>query len=1240
MKIMKKNGNLFKRFMSTILVLVMTVTGAGLVDFTQEANADNTDIEMTTLYFIDNTAEKWLGNDDAVIQLVDNTNGHERYDMNKVNDKTWSVTIPESAYNITFNRLNADMDTQWNSWSSGGRDSNNAYYADGAEYGHWGVFDRTDEGFKAGDVIYLDLSEFEFWKKDNAVMYVNFTNATKEQNDNRDIIISNTASSLYNPKTISTQEAENIYAYTVTSDDEGAEKLRFWRGNSTTLWNCSIVLSYSDYMKGLNCVKVKGWNDIGDKSKRDNLNFNEDYLIVNNAINKLKIGYNGNDSEYSVTSNLNLTESIDGAVIEWSSSNTDIVSNAGIVNRPDEISAKVTLTATVKSNTYLETKDFEVYVIKSKYENYNTDYIEDLDSIELLYQYNEGDLDNLEVYINEYGYIDYIMGSFSDIMVESPQEAILALYSIKTLMGCSSPSDELMYISTNKDEYGASFRFEQVYQGVPVYGRSVVVSTNESGYTSALKSSFVSDICINTTPVLEADEAAQILVEYGYEVVQTDKAYIYMDDSVPKLAWNIYAKTSDGMECNILIDAVNGQILLENLSAYEIFDIGTTTGTGMSELSTSETFSVTYFKVLENTHFKLVDLNRNIWVYDFEDSEDSTLDAEKLVSKSVNVWNADEVSAMANVNKAYDYYYNNFGRKGLDNDNSKISVIIHDETNVANSYYSSSNDLLNFGHGGSYIHSGAAALDTVGHEFTHGVVRYTTSLSAYYRDAPGAINEGYADIFGYFIEGDDDDEWLHREDNTNNARALRNMSNPSEFGQPSAIDDEFYHDFTINQDDNGGVHRNNTIVSHACYLMWSNGITDKTRLAKLWYHSLLKGYDSSSEFYSVRENVLAAAKDMRMSGDEIQIIKNAFDEVGIEGRQKVEIEGTNILTGKVVEADTDIIVGNNLPLSGVSVSLIRTGESISGSDILTAFKYTVTSDDGTFYFNNIVPGTYKVTMSKEGYYTATQIITLTSTNLNNYCSTVELIPDSYTGTGKAVGKIVDSVTGIGVEGLQLKIRKGINTKTGTVVAQIESQLDGLYETPSLSTGHYCIEVIDNREVESEENRYYKTYFNVKILGDEVISNQNATVSNSLYNGQLRIVLEWGELPRDLDSHLIGPTSSEGTFHIYYANKVYSENETVIADLDLDDVTSYGPETTTIYNPIEGIYTFYVYNFSGSPSMCESGASVKVYNGVTNEPQYVFNIPTDQSGRYWTVFTYNSKTRKITPVNVVGSSISQ
>lgn len=46
----------------------------------------------------------------------------------------------------------------------------------------------------------------------------------------------------------------------------------------------------------------------------------------------------------------------------------------------------------------------------------------------------------------------------------------------------------------------------------------------------------------------------------------------------------------------------------------------------------------------------------------------------------------------------------------------------------------------------AYFCLGRATTDVIGHEFTHGVLRYSTGLA--YRDEPGALHESYADIMG------------------------------------------------------------------------------------------------------------------------------------------------------------------------------------------------------------------------------------------------------------------------------------------------------------------------------------------------------------------------------------------------------------------------------------------------------------------------------------------------------------
>ena len=109
-------------------------------------------------------------------------------------------------------------------------------------------------------------------------------------------------------------------------------------------------------------------------------------------------------------------------------------------------------------------------------------------------------------------------------------------------------------------------------------------------------------------------------------------------------------------------------------------------------------------------------------------------------------------------------------------------------------------------------------------------------------------------------------------------------------------------------------------------------------------------------------------------------------------------------------------------------------------------------------------------------------------------------------------------------------------------------------------------------------------------------------------------LTWGASPSDIDSHLRTPDGS----HVYYASKG-SLTTTPFASLDVDDVTGFGPEVTTIRRPRVGIYRFYLYNFSQSfnPGMTGSPTRVELnYVGRT----VVFSPPPGEgSALYWHMF---------------------
>lgn len=106
-----KSTRLKKRILALILMIALLCTSMDMEAFYIETKASD-DVEMTTLYLVDNTNEKWIGNDNAIIELVDNTNWHKHYTMKKNDDTSWSVDVPDTAYNITFNRLNPGDNTQ------------------------------------------------------------------------------------------------------------------------------------------------------------------------------------------------------------------------------------------------------------------------------------------------------------------------------------------------------------------------------------------------------------------------------------------------------------------------------------------------------------------------------------------------------------------------------------------------------------------------------------------------------------------------------------------------------------------------------------------------------------------------------------------------------------------------------------------------------------------------------------------------------------------------------------------------------------------------------------------------------------------------------------------------------------------------------------------------------------------------------------------------------------------------
>ena len=147
---------------------------------------------------------------------------------------------------------------------------------------------------------------------------------------------------------------------------------------------------------------------------------------------------------------------------------------------------------------------------------------------------------------------------------------------------------------------------------------------------------------------------------------------------------------------------------------------------------------------------------------------------------------------------------------------------------------------------------------------------------------------------------------------------------------------------------------------------------------------------------------------------------------------------------------------------------------------------------------------------------------------------------------------------------------------------------------------------------------------------------NFSMSPVLEAGQIRMVLNWGATPPDLDSHLLTPDIEGSTHHIYYSN-VGSYTAVPYAKLDTDDVNGYGPETITISQLFTGTYAYYIKNFTGnSDGLKNSGAVAQIYSGESCTAT-IIEVPTDTDGSYWYVCDIDGASGDITIVNQIQSS---
>lgn len=285
-----------------------------------------------------------------------------------------------------------------------------------------------------------------------------------------------------------------------------------------------------------------------------------------------------------------------------------------------------------------------------------------------------------------------------------------------------------------------------------------------------------------------------------------------------------------------------------------------------------------------------------------------------IATDTDNEWtDGSTVDAHAYQGWVYDYYFKRFGRRGMDDRDSEIDVVVHplnrSEANrqppdVVGSYINNAfyccDGLLAFGDGdGRTFTFLAGGLDVVAHEWTHGVTDFTSQLI--YQNESGALNEAFSDIMGAAIEfyyqpagsGRDQADWLIAEDVYLAAPGfLRSLNNPSAGGEP---DHYSLRRFIGTSTDDGGVHFNLTIATHAFYLAVAGGRNrvsgievagignaNRERMERIFYRAFTLLMGPNSTFSDARRATLQAASDLYGGGstDRAQL-ELAWNAVGV-----------------------------------------------------------------------------------------------------------------------------------------------------------------------------------------------------------------------------------------------------------------------------------------------------------------------------------------------------------------------
>jgi len=465
-------------------------------------------------------------------------------------------------------------------------------------------------------------------------------------------------------------------------------------------------------------------------------------------------------------------------------------------------------------------------------------------------------------------------------------------------------------------------RLGQLHRGVPVFGAELV-RQREGGITRSLFGTLHEGITLDPVPRLAVSEAVAIAeAEAGAASgprFRPELLVLPMADGSYALTYRVRVFTGGDLLA-LFVDAHDGSLRLR-ISERKTQSVGLGTGVlGDEKKLSGEPLggrfvardrlrppAIETFDMAGNLNRTLVYLNGFI---DLDDSD--------LAEDSDNTWeDGPAVDAHAYAGYVYDYLFQRFGRRGLDDNDIPIKGLVHPvdrsdffsyEPGIQNLFFVNAfyftDGIMVYGEGlpedviflGTTWTYFSAGLDVVAHELTHGVTEYSSRLI--YQNESGALNEAFSDVMAigaeFFFQPPGDGplqaDYLLGEDVLADG-AIRSVSAPATFGDP----DHYSVRFT-GSEDNGGVHINSGIMNHAYYLAIEggtnrvSGITvqgvggaNREQIEQAFYRAFVFLLPPTAGFSTARAATVQAAGELFGTGSDTErAIRDAWTAVGVE----------------------------------------------------------------------------------------------------------------------------------------------------------------------------------------------------------------------------------------------------------------------------------------------------------------------------------------------------------------------